>query len=370
MATAMRKGAAAAVERVTVAAYKVPTDAPEGDGTYTWDATTLVLVEITGGGKTGLGYTYADTATALLIRDMLAGVVKGQDAMNIPGAWNTMVHAIRNLGRPGIASMAISAVDVALWDLKARLLDLPLVTLLGAARDAVPVYGSGGFTTYSPQQLRDQLGGWVAEGIPRVKMKIGAHPADDLNRVRIAREAIGPNAQLYVDANGAYTRKQALQQADAFAELGVVWFEEPVSSDDLDGLRLIRDRAPAGMNIAAGEYGYDQWYFRRMLDAGAVDVLQADGSRCAGITGFLRVSGLTEAHHLSLSAHCAPSLHLHPCCAIPQVWPIEYFHDHARIERMLFDGAVQPVDGALHPNLSRPGLGLEFKRQDAEKYRV
>lgn len=364
------RNTAVTIERIEVSAYTIPTDLPEADGTISWNATTLVVIEVTAGGAHGLGYTYADTATALLIRDMLAEVIRGHNAFDVPGAWAAMVHSIRNLGRPGIASMAISGVDVALWDLKAKLLDLPLCKLLGQVRDAVPIYGSGGFTTYSTAQLQKQLGDWAEQGIPRVKMKIGAHPEDDLSRVRAAREAIGPHNQLYVDANGAYTRKQALAQAAVFAEQGVVWFEEPVSSDDLEGLRLIRDRAPAGMNIAAGEYGYDLWYFRRMLDAGAVDVQQADGSRCGGVTGFLRAASLVEAHSLALSAHCAPSLHLHVCCAVPNLWPIEYFHDHIRIEGMLFDGAVSPIDGALHPDLSRPGIGLDFKRQDARRFAV
>lgn len=358
------------IERIDVSAYKVPTDYPEADGTYAWDSTTLVLVEATAGGKRGIGYTYADTATAELVKSMLAGVVTGRDAMAVPGNWQAMAQAVRNLGRPGVSSMAISAVDNALWDLKCRLLDLPLVTLLGAARDAVPVYGSGGFTTYPIKRLQDQLGGWARQGITRVKMKIGSHPEDDLARVRAARAAIGPGAELFVDANGAYSRKQALAQAEAFREYGVVWFEEPVPSDDLDGLRLIRDRAPAGMDIAAGEYGYDLWYFHHMLAADAVDVLQADASRCAGITGFLRVAALAEAHGMRLSAHCAPSLHAQPCATIPNLFPIEYFHDHVRIEHMLFDGALDPVDGALHPDLSRPGLGLDFKRQDAERYAI
>lgn len=358
------------IERIDVSAYTVPTDLPEGDGTYTWDSTTLVVVEASAGGARGLGYTYADTATATLIRDTLAPVVEGRNPFDIPGAWMAMLQRIRNLGRPGVASMAISAVDVALWDLKARLLDLPLCMLLGRARDSAPVYGSGGFTTYSDTVLRKQLSDWVEAGIPRVKMKIGAHPEDDVARVRAAREAIGPSAELYVDANGAYTRKQALTLAEKFAAQGVVWFEEPVSSDDLDGLRLIRDRAPASMNIAAGEYGYDLWYFRRMLDAGAVDVQQADATRCGGVTGFLRVGALVEARSMALSAHCGPALHLHVCLAIPNFWPIEYFHDHARIERMLFDGTVTPRGGALYPDLARPGMGLEFKRRDAERFAV
>jgi L-alanine-DL-glutamate epimerase-like enolase superfamily enzyme len=241
---------------------------------------------------------------------------------------------------------------------------------LGAVRDAAPVYGSGGFTSYSTGQLRDQLSGWVEAGIPRVKMKIGRNPADDLGRVRAARGAIGPDAELFVDANGGYSRKQALALAEAFVESNVTWFEEPVSSDDLDGLRLLRDRAPASMEIAAGEYGYDLFYFRKMLEAGAVDVLQADGTRCGGITGYLRAGVLCEARGLPFSAHCAPSLHAHPSCALPAFRHLEYFHDHARIEHLFFDGALSPVAGALHPDLGRPGLGLELKRQDAARYAV
>lgn len=359
------------IERLDVSAYTVPTDSEESDGTYTWDKTTMVLVEATAGGKRSVGYSYADIATARLINELLKDIVIGQDAMAVPGIWKQMVHAIRNLGRPGICSMAIAAVDSSLWDLKARLLDLPLVTLLGQVRARAPIYGSGGFTSYSREQLQRQLGDWVADGIPRVKMKIGSRPAADPTRVANAREAIGPATELFVDANGAYSRKEALALAEIFAtESGVTWFEEPVSSDDLEGLRLLRDRAPFGMDIAAGEYGYDLWYFRRMLEAGAVDVLQADATRCAGITGFMRVDALVESRSMQLSSHCGPALHVHPCCALNNFRHMEYFHDHVRIERMFFDAVLTPVSGALRPDLSRPGMGLEFKRKDAAKYAV
>ena len=353
-----------------VAAYRIPTDAPESDGTLEWASTTLVVVEAAAADARGLGYTYADTATARLIADRLADVVCGRDAMAVPGNWAAMQQAVRNLGRPGIASMAIAATDAALWDLKARLLDLPLLTLIGASRDSVPIYGSGGFTSYSDERLREQLGSWVAEGITRVKMKVGRAPERDAARVLAARQAIGPDAELFVDANGAYSRKQALAFAERFADFGVNWFEEPVSSDDLEGLRLLRDRAPAGMDIAAGEYGYDLFYFRRMLDAGAVDVLQADATRCAGISGLLQVGALCEAHALPLSAHTAPSLHAHVGCALAPMRHVEYFHDHVRIEQMLFDGALTPVNGTLCPDLSRHGLGLVLKRADAARFAV
>ncbi|MGH7905150.1 MAG: enolase C-terminal domain-like protein [Candidatus Binataceae bacterium] len=351
-------------------AYKIPTDFPESDGTIEWKSTTLVVVEAPGGDATGIGYTYADTATAKLINDLLADVVRDRDAMDVPGAWAAMIHAIRNLGRPGIVSMAIAAVDVALWDLKARLLNLPLLRLLGAVRDSVLIYGSGGFTSYSDEQVKLQFEGWAAHGVTNFKMKVGRQPERDVERVRAARAAIGDDARLFVDANGAYHRKQALALAEAFAGSGVCWFEEPVSSDDLAGLHLLRDRAPAGMDIAAGEYGYDLPYFRRMLDAEAVDVLQADGTRCAGITEFLRVGALCAARSMPLSAHTSPTLHAHPCCALAAVRHIEYFHDHERIEHMLFDGALTPVNGRLRPDLSRPGMGIEFKRADAEQYAI
>ncbi|HEY3450960.1 MAG TPA: enolase C-terminal domain-like protein [Myxococcales bacterium] len=363
-------GRAPLVDRLDVSVYAVPTDAPESDGTFAWDQTTMVLVRVGSGQATGLGFTYADKATAALIADRLAPLVKGRDATAIQGTWRAMVQSIRNLGRPGICSMAISAVDVALWDLKARLFDVPLASLLGQARERVPVYGSGGFTSYSLEKLREQLGGWVAQGIKRVKMKVGRAPGEDLARVAAAREAIGPDAELFVDANGAYSRKQALSFAQEFAEQGVTWFEEPVSSDDLPGLRLLRDRGPAGMAVAAGEYGYDAFYFQRMVEAGAVDVLQADATRCGGITGFLQAAEVCEAYGIPLSAHTAPAVHLHVGCAAPRVLHLEYFHDHARIEQMLFEGAQQPREGALKPDALRPGLGLEFKEADARKFAV
>jgi L-alanine-DL-glutamate epimerase-like enolase superfamily enzyme len=351
-----------------VSVYTVPTDGPESDGTLEWTSTTIVIVELSAGGVTGLGYTYGHKATAALISDMLFSIVSDRDAMDVAGAWIAMTRAIRNQGRPGIASMAIAAVDVALWDLKARLLRIPLVTLLGQVRDRVPVYGSGGFTSYSVERLQHQLADWVARGISRVKMKVGRDSTEDDQRVSAARSAIGPSADLFVDANGAYSRKAALAHAETFADAGVTWFEEPVSADDLEGLRLLRDRAPAGMDITAGEYGYDQYYFRRMLDAGAVDVLQADATRCAGITGLLQAGALCDAYNVALSSHTASSLHLHPCCAIGRVRHLEHFYDHERIERMLFDGAPEPVDGVLRPDLSRPGLGLELKHADASRY--
>jgi L-alanine-DL-glutamate epimerase-like enolase superfamily enzyme len=357
------------VEQLVARAFTVPTDAPEADGTLSWDATTIVVVEARACGHTGLGYSYAAAAAAPLISELLAAAVLNTDALSPPGAWSRMRSAVRNVGYPGVASSAISAVDVALWDLKARLLGVALSTLLGRVRERVPVYGSGGFTSYDPEQMERQLTRWVNQGIASVKMKVGSEPDLDPERVRHARSAIGEQVGLFVDANGAYSRKQALALAEVFAEqAGVSWFEEPVSSDDLEGLRLLRDRAPGGMSIAAGEYGYDLFYFRRMLDAGAVDVLQADVTRCGGITQLLQVAALCAAHGVRLSAHTSPTIHAHVCAAIEPLEHVEYFHDHVRIEELLFDGTPPLRDGALCADPAVPGLGLVLREDAAEHY--
>ncbi|QDV32390.1 enolase C-terminal domain-like protein [Tautonia plasticadhaerens] len=358
----------ASIDRLSASSYRIPTESPESDGTIAWDSTTLVLAEASGGGQTGIGYSYADRSAADLIGRKLSAAVVGLDAMDVPRAWEAMRASARNLGRPGVASTAISAVDAALWDLKAKLLGVSLADLLGRARDAVPAYASGGFTSQSIGELEAQLGGWAAEGFRMVKMKVGRDPGADPDRVRAAREAIGPDVALFVDANGACDRKRALRLAERFAEQGVCWFEEPVSSDDPEGLRLLRDRVPAPMEVAAGEYAYGDRDFRALLLAGAVDVLQADATRCLGLTGFLRAGTLASAFGVPLSAHCAPSLHVPSCCALAVVRHVEDFYDHHRIEHLLFDGAPRAEGGMLRPDRSRPGLGLDFKRADAERF--
>jgi L-alanine-DL-glutamate epimerase-like enolase superfamily enzyme len=362
-----------AVSGVSASAYVIPTDAPEADGTLTWDATTMVLATARAGGMTGTGWSYAAAAAGQVIADVLAGAVTGRSALDVPGACEAMIRAVRNIGRPGIAATAISAVDIALWDLKARLLGCPLARLLGQARAGVPIYGSGGFTSYDARQTRDQLAGWVErDRIPRVKIKIGeswgGNEQRDLDRVALAREVIGGGTELYVDANGGYTVGQAVRVGGRLAESGVTWFEEPVSSQDLAGLAAVRRQVLP--DVAAGEYSWSLADSARLVAAGAVDCLQLDATRCGGFTEFLRGAALAAGHNLQVSAHCAPNLHAHVGVAVPNMRHCEYFHDHQRIERMLFDGALDPEGGILTPAPDRPGLGMSLREPDAEKYRV
>jgi L-alanine-DL-glutamate epimerase-like enolase superfamily enzyme len=369
------------IQQAEASAFTIPTETPESDGTAEWSSTTLVLVRLEAQGVCGLGYTYAHECCVPLIRATLLPIVLRKSPFSIASLWNEMNVAVRNFGRNGVAACSIAAVEMALWDLKARLLKRPLVDLLGAVREKIPVYGSGGFTSYSEQQLCRQLSQWTSDGIAMVKMKVGRAPDRDPARVAVARRTIGDSPQLFVDANGAYSVKQSLRLAAAFSEQNVRWFEEPVSSNNLPGLRFIREHTPllsvfhigrndSDMDIAAGEYNYDLRQARVMLEAQAVDVLQADATRC-GITGFLQMAELCEAFETPLSAHTAPALHAHLCCAARRARHVEYFFDHVRIEQMLFDGSTTKHDsGNLRPDLSQPGLGLEFKPKDAEKFKV
>ena len=358
------------IQNLQVAAYIIPTQTPEADGTLEWNSTTLVLTEVSAGGKTGIGYTYANSAAAHFIHDTLQELVLHQNAMDVETITNSLIHHTRNNGNCGLVMMAISAVDSALWDLKAKLFNVPLCVLLGNVKDKMLLYGSGGFTNYTNQQLQQQFSDWKEQGIKYMKMKIGTHPGKDVERVKAAREAVGENIELFVDANGGYTVKQALQKSKEFSAYNVTWFEEPVTSDNLDGLNFICEHAPEQINIAAGEYGYNLYYFKQMLAAKSVDVLQADATRCGGITGFLKAGILCEAFQLPFSSHCAPALHLHAALALPSFYIAEYFFDHVRIESMLFDGVSPPENGYLKPAATKPGLGIEFKHKDAEKYKV
>lgn len=360
------------VDSVDVRVYTVPTDEPEADGTIAWDSTTMVLVQARSGPTVGTGWTYGAAECGAVVTSTLAPLVVGCSALDVGARFGEMVKAVRNSGRQGAIGYAISAVDIALWDLKARLLDLPLHRLLGAVRDAVPVYGSGGFTTYSEKRLEKQLSGWaIDQGIPRVKIKIGeswgTNPTRDLSRLRQARAIIGDDTELFADANGGYTRKQAIRVAHEAAEVNLHWFEEPVSSDDLVGLREVRDAVDA--DVTAGEYGFDLTYFRRMCQAEAVDCLQVDASRCGGITEWLRAAAVAASHGLEVSGHCGPHLHVHVAAATPNLRHLEWFHDHVRIETMFFDGALDPSGGALRPS-EDPGNGLILREVDAEPFRV
>jgi L-alanine-DL-glutamate epimerase-like enolase superfamily enzyme len=335
------------IDALDVGVYRFPTPEPESDGTLTWDATTVVVVTARAGGRAGLGWTYSTGAAGEVIRDHLASAVGGRDVDDVGACWQAMHRACRNIGTRGVVMQAISAVDVALWDLKARLLDVPLGRLLGRLRDRVPVYGSGGFTTMTDEQLGEQVEQWRKAGCTSVKIKIGegwgSCEERDLERVAALRRLAGRGTALMVDANGGYRRGQARRVGARLDELGVVWFEEPVSSDDLAGLAALRTELRC--DIASGEYLAELADVPAM--AAAVDCLQLDATRCGGYTGFLRAAAMAQALQLDVSAHCAPALHVPVAAATPNLRHLEWFADHARLEPVLLDGVAEVADGAM-----------------------
>lgn len=346
------------IAEVETAVRTFPTPQPEADGTLSWDSTTAVVVTLQAGGHSGLGWTYSSPVAAEIVSSHLAGEVKGMAAADICAGWEAMHRAGRNLGTRGLFMQALSAVDIAWWDLKARLLDLPLTALLGSTRDAVPIYGSGGFTTLTESQLADQVRWWQSAGCTAMKIKIGESwgscPDRDLERVEQLRDLAGPDTELMVDANGAYTTGQARRVGTDLDDLGVTWFEEPVSSDDTEGLQTVR--AALRCDIAAGEYAADLYDVRALLPV--LDCLQLDATRCGGYTGWLRAAALAQAHNLQVSAHCAPALHAQVAAAVPHLRHVEWFADHARLEDQLVSGAPAARDGALHPNHESPGHSM------------
>ncbi|MCA1217428.1 enolase C-terminal domain-like protein [Streptomyces sp. 8L] len=369
-----RDAAGPAVDRLDVTVCTVPAESPAADATPAPPATTVVLVEAVAGDTAGLGWTYGDPAVGRVVTGALAPVVRGRGAYDVPAAHDAMNRAVRGLGRPGLVTAAISAVDIALWDLKARLIGLPLTALLGAVNREVAVYASGGYVPYGQARLERQLRGWTEDlGIPRVKIKIGEDrgraPQRDLDRVHVAREILGPVPELYVDADGGYSVKQAVRIAELCADDGVSWFEEPVPAEHPERLRQVRDAVMA--EVAAGEYGGEPAYFARLAQTGAVDCLQADVTRCGGITGWLRAAAVAESCGLEISGHGAPHAQAHVAAAVPNLRHLEWSHDHVRVESALFDGLLDPAGGTVEPGASgAPGLGLAVRREEVRRYRV
>ena len=359
------------IDAVSAAAYTIPTDQPEADGTFSWDSTTIVVVRAEGEGGEGLGWTYAPAAAVAVVHDLLAPAALGRPVERVEETWEAMVRAVRNAGRPGLVGMALSAVDIALWDLLGRVRGEALVDLWAGEPEPVLLYGSGGFTTYDDDTTRRQLEDWCGQGIGMVKIKIGeswgTKAERDLHRVDVARQTVGDDVALFVDANGAYDTRQALRLAEELAERDVRWFEEPVSSDDHAGLGAVRDRTP--IDVAAGEYGDSLAYFRHL--APHVDCLQLDVTRCGGYTAWRRiVTDPSVPRTRGWSVHCAPYASLPVASLTPGLLHQEWFHDHVRIEQSLFDGWPAPQGGRLSPETDRSGHGMSWRAGVAEQYRV
>jgi L-alanine-DL-glutamate epimerase-like enolase superfamily enzyme len=359
----------AEIEHVAVDCFRFPTPAPESDGTLTWDATTAVTVELAADGVAGLGWTYSSPAAVAVVETHLRPLLMGHRCADIAALWASMRAECRNIGTKGLVMQAISAVDIALWDLEARMLGTSLAGLFGRVRDRVPVYGSGGFTSADDQELSDDIAHWRAAGCESMKIKIGRDNGGsiqwDLNRIALFHELAGGGVQLMVDANGAYTVGQAMRVGAELDRHGVCWFEEPVTSDDEAGLATVR--SDLRCDVTAGEYVSDIADATRLVRA--VDCLQLDVTRCGGYTGFLRSAAVARAHEVPVSAHCAPALHAPVAAAIPVLRHIEWFKDHECLEPLLVDGVPVVKDGTIDVPIDCEGHGMSLAAT-ASAYRV
>ena len=273
--------------------------------------------------------------------------------------WQEFFHYLRGVGRKGLSFCALSAIDTALWDLKGKIVDLPLYRLLGGNQPRVPVYASGGWTSYDDDQLVDEMKGMVARGFETIKFKVGVENGRnlrrDVTRVRKVREAVGPDISLLVDANNGFDAASAIQLANRIREFDIMLFEEPVFADDIPG--LARFRRGTDIPLATGEHEYTKFGVRDLLLAEAADIVQVDGARAGGYTEMLKCAALTQAWNVKFAPHAMENIHLHLVAAVPNAFMLERLLMFEDITAQVFKDAPVPVDGYMTvPEL--PGLGL------------
>jgi L-alanine-DL-glutamate epimerase-like enolase superfamily enzyme len=307
-----------------------------------------------------------------VVENVFKELLIGKDPFNIEQLWNDMFWAVRGYGRKGVAFYSISAVDIALWDLKAKALGLPLYKLLGPYAESVPIYGSGGWTNYTESELVAEMTGIVDRGIKRVKMKVGkdfgGSEREDIQRLAAVRKAVGDDVAVYVDANNGYYPKQAIYMAKEFEQFQVGWFEEPTLADDIPGLAEIR-RA-INIPVASGEQEYTKYGFRELIAGGAVDIAQPDVGKIGGVTEWMKAAHLAHAFNLPVAPHAVQLVHLHVCCATPNLKVVEYLVGAELVDKVWYTEFPEPKDGMWSPYPDRPGLGLELDPYSVEKYAV
>jgi L-alanine-DL-glutamate epimerase-like enolase superfamily enzyme len=330
----------------------------------------VLLVRLdTEGGLRGLGFAYALQGTGRGLHavavDDLAPLLLGEDAGDHERLAAKVYWGLQTVGRRGLVAQAYSAFDVALWDLKAKAANLPLYKLLGGARESTPVYGSDtAWLWMRPEEIVEASRPYFAQGMMGIKVKVGADPEADAERLTRLREALGDDVWLAVDANQRYDYGTALAMGRFFeGEVGCDWFEEPISCEDVDGHARLSQQLE--IPIAGGETLFGRDEFAAYLGRGALAVLQPDVTRVGGLTAWLKVAALAELHHRPVSPHLLPEIGVHLACGLPAVTSVEYMP-------WLFPLFVEPPrveKGRLTPP-PRPGLGLEVDPDAVAKFRV
>jgi L-alanine-DL-glutamate epimerase-like enolase superfamily enzyme len=348
-----------------VEVHLVSTQAPSGlaDATRKVETIGLLVVRVrTDQGLEGVGVTYHEVggqATRQLILRDLKPRLHGRDPFETEALWHEFFHYLRGVGRKGMTFCALSAVDIALWDLKGKILGLPLHRLFGGNAESVPVYASGGWTSYSDDQLVEEMKGMVAAGYRHIKFKVGVEGGKsirrDVVRVRKVREAVGPDIDLLVDANNCFDAGTAIQLANRIRDYDVLLFEEPVFADDIPG--LARFRKGTDIPLGTGEHEYTRFGVRDLLLAEAADYVQADIARVGGFTEMLKIAALTQTFNVNFAPHAMENIHLPLAAAMPNVPFLERLLMFEPIVAHTFKDAPVPVDGRMHVS-DKPGLGL------------
>lgn len=310
-------------------------------------------------------------SVAAIIERKLKKLVIGEDPFNSERIWHKMyLELFRD--RKGSAIRAISAVDIALWDIKGKALNLPLYKLLGGYRDKVPCYASVGYYRKGKgvQELVNEMVSYVDKGFKALKMRIGgASLREDLERVKAVREAVGDDIALMVDANHAYTVPEAIKAGKKFEKYEIYWFEDPVWPDDYSGLAKVADALD--VPIATGELEFLRYGFKELIAHGSADILLIDATVVGGISEWIKVANMASAWNIPIAPHWEQEVHMHLAAAFQNVLWLEFFprEDGIRLEDRLYKEYFEPVQGVLKlPD--KPGLGLELDRESLKKYSI
>ncbi len=365
----------ATIESISVATARVPLDVVTSFATRTVSARDYGLVKVRAGGVDGIGFCYAGssggTLVAHAVENLLAPILLGRDSLLVEGLWQRMFEQTVLQGRAGSVMRAISILDCALWDLNARAAKLPLYKYLGAAVErTVPAYASGGYYLdgKTPKKLGQEMAGYAKAGFRAVKMKVGRlSPKEEEARVKAAREAIGPDVELMLDANNAWRDlPTAMRYVERFELYDPYWIEEPFFPDDIENhARLAKlTRVP----VATGEIGTGRWHFKEILDKGAAQILQTDALVCGGVSEWRKIAATAASYGVTICPHWFHDLHAQLVAATPNARYVEYFPDDQVLNfRRLVDRQLKVEDGALVLPTS-PGLGFGFDERAVSRY--
>ncbi len=366
------------IESVSACTVRVPLNAATAFSTRRVMAREYTLVRVRGDdGVEGIGFCYGgDNAGGLVtkaVTDLLAPLLLGQDCHGVEQHWETMYSEALLQGRAGAVMRAISILDIAVWDRNARAAGLPLYKFLGAHRtDLVPAYASGGYYLEgkTPAMLGEEMARYTAMGFRAVKMKVGGlDEQEEKDRIRGAREAIGPDVLLMLDANNAWKDlPTALRYMRIYEPYNPYWIEEPFSPDDIDNHARLAAATP--VTVATGEIEAGRWRFKHLLEQGAAAILQTDAAVCGGITEWRRIAATAASFGVNMCPHWFHDLHIHLVASVPNGQFVEFFPDSEILNfRCLITRQLEIRDGALALPQG-PGLGFDFGEEAVSSFAV